>query len=59
MINCGPRLVIAQHKETGAVSPDDIAEIVDEILIPALTCTRVRPGAANGHREQLGIPKPP
>ncbi|GAB48946.1 putative hydrolase [Mobilicoccus pelagius NBRC 104925] len=35
-VSSDPRLVIAQHRETGAVSRGDIEAIVDQILLPAL-----------------------
>lgn len=36
VVSAGPRLVIAQHKETGQVQDADVEALVDELLLPAL-----------------------
>lgn len=39
VVAAGPRLVISQHKDTGSVSRDDVEQVVDQLLMPALTAT--------------------
>lgn len=36
VLGAGPRLLIAQHLEHGVTTPQDVVDIVDQLLLPAL-----------------------